>query len=89
MPVEVILEDGFTPTIQDVVMHKWRTDFHTSLNPVNHEQTIDHQPTAETHSLVHNEHLNLLICKEDIRLALNKAKKHKTLDDDGISVETL
>ena len=41
IPVEVGLEDGSTSTDQGVILRKLRTDFHTLLNPVKYERTVE------------------------------------------------
>ena len=39
--MEVVLDDGSTSPDQGVILRKLRTDFHTLLNPVNYERTVE------------------------------------------------
>ena len=41
IPMEVVLDDGSTSPDQGVILRKLRTDFHTLLNPVNYERTVE------------------------------------------------
>ena len=87
IPWEIVVDNRII-TDKFKVLEKWKMDFELLLNPSGGDQLIN----TDTHDELNdtdNSMLNLRITTEDIKNALNRAKRGKATGNDNIPIEVL
>ena len=87
IPWEIVVDNRII-TDKFKVLEKWKMDFELLLNPSGGDQLIN----TDTHDELNdtdNSMLNLRITTEDIKNALNRAKRGKATGNDDIPIEVL
>lgn len=79
IPKEVVIDnEGSISSDSDVVLERWRKDFHTLLNPDNLETTAGHVPAFDPpHVGARGDSLNSQITVAEVRRAIRHAKNGK------------